>query len=268
MRVRELASGSVALTLADRTGTVVAEAASVTLRAVADGPAGALYRLEWGSFSGTSPSSGAVAVGADTVERVGGPSSDVIAGVHAAVNSALEVLKDWSTRQAHLGGRIVLVTKNATADDPDLAAAAVWGLGRSAQAEHPGRVVLIDLDGTAESEAELASAMACGETQVAVRAGRLLVPRLASVPGGAAGTIDVSGTVLVTGGTGALGLLLARHLATAHGARHLLLASRTGGAPRSSRPVDCVPDASVRIEACDVADHRPLRRCWPAPTRR
>ena len=258
VRVRELASGSVALTLADRTGTVVAEAASVTLRAVADGPAGALYRLEWGSFSGTSPSSGAVAVGADTVERVGGPSSDVIAGVHAAVNSALEVLKDWSTRQAHLGGRIVLVTKNATADDPDLAAAAVWGLGRSAQAEHPGRVVLIDLDGTAESEAELASAMACGETQVAVRAGRLLVPRLASVPGGAAGTIDVSGTVLVTGGTGALGLLLARHLATAHGARHLLLASRTGGAPRSSRPVDCVPDASVRIEACDVADQPAL----------
>ena len=263
VRVRELASGSVALTLADRTGTVVAEAASVTLRAVADGPAGELYRLEWGSFSGTSPSSGAVATGADTVARVGSPSSDVIAGVHAAVNSALEVLKDWSTRQAHLGERIVLVTKNATADDPDLAAAAVWGLGRSAQAEHPGRVVLIDLDGTAESEAELASAVASGETQLAVRAGRLLVPRLASVPGSAAGTIDVSGTVLVTGGTGALGSLLARHLATAHGARHLLLASRTGGAPRSPGPGapvlgDPVLDASVRIEACDVADQPAL----------
>ncbi len=248
VRVRELASGSLALTLADRTGTVVAEAASVTLRAIPDRPAGELYRLEWEPFT----SSGSVAAGTDTVVRVGGPSSGVVVGVHAAVSSALEVLKDWSTRQAHLGGRIVLVTENATVDDPDLAAAAVWGLGRSAQAEHPGRVVLIDLDAAAESEAQLASAMACGETQVAVRAGRLLVPRLAPVAGGAAGTIDVSGTVLVTGGTGALGSLLARHLVTAHRARHLLLASRTGG------PGDPIPGASVRIESCDVADRQAL----------
>jgi acyl transferase domain-containing protein len=255
VRVRELASGSVELTLADRTGTVVADA-----------PAGELYRLEWEPFSGTRPSSGAagaVAAGADTVVRVGGaraggPSSGVVAGVHAAVSSALEVLRDWSARQAHLGGRIVLVTQNATADDPDLAGAAVWGLGRSAQAEQHGRVVLIDLDGTAESEAELASALVCGETQVAVRAGRLLVPRLAPVACGAVGAIDVSGTVLVTGGTSALGSLLARHLVTAHGARHLLLASRTGGAPRSPSPGDWVPGASVRIEACDVADRPAL----------
>ena len=257
VRARELADGNVALTLADRTGTVVAEAASVTLRAVADASGGELYRQEWEPFSGTSPSSGAVA-GADIVARAGGPSSGVVAGVHAAVNLALEVLKDWSTRQAQLGGRIVLVTENATADDPDLAGAAVWGLGRSARAEHPGRVVLIDLDGTAESEAALASAMACGETELAVRAGRLLVPRLTPVGAGAAGTIDVSGTVLVTGGTGALGSLLARHLITAHGARNLLLASRAGGALRSPGPGDGVPGASVRIEACDVADRPAL----------
>ena len=34
--------------------------------------------------------------------------------------------------------------------------------------------------------------------------------------------------MLVTGGTGALGALVARHLVTEHGARHLLLASRRG----------------------------------------
>jgi hypothetical protein len=102
--------------------------------------------------------------------------------------------------------------------------------------------------------------MACGETQVAVRAGRLLVPKLAPVAGGAVGTIDVSGTVLVTGGTGALGSLLARHLVTAHGARHLLLASRTGGlgarVPGARVPGAWAPGASVRIEACDVADRQ------------
>jgi len=65
--------------------------------------------------------------------------------------------------------------------------------------------------------------------------------------------------VLVTGGTGALGSLLARHLVAAHGARHLLLASRTGGpGPGGPAPVAWAPGASVRIEACDVADRQAL----------
>src|SRR5205814_5846613 len=40
--------------------------------------------------------------------------------------------------------------------------------------------------------------------------------------------LDTDGTVLVTGGTGGLGACIARHLAEAHGARHLLIASRRG----------------------------------------
>ena len=63
---------------------------------------------------------------------------------------------------------------------------------------------------------------------------------------------DPGGTVLITGGTGVLGGLLARHLVTRYGVRHLLLVSRSG-------PLDLVPElealgAQVTVSACDVGD--------------
>ncbi|TVL86807.1 KR domain-containing protein, partial [Streptomyces sp. SAJ15] len=77
------------------------------------------------------------------------------------------------------------------------------------------------------------------EPQLALRHGTLHAPRLTRLPhhgadgqseaDGASGRSDVSeGTVLITGGTGALGSLVARHLATHHHTPHLLLTSRRG----------------------------------------
>ena len=91
--------------------------------------------------------------------------------------------------QEHLAGgsRLAVVTRGAVAAVPGeaaaggaagLAGAAAWGLVRSAQAEEPGRLVLIDTDGTPESAAALPAAIASGEPQAALRAGQLLVPRL------------------------------------------------------------------------------------------
>jgi NAD(P)-dependent dehydrogenase (short-subunit alcohol dehydrogenase family)/acyl carrier protein len=73
--------------------------------------------------------------------------------------------------------------------------------------------------------------------------------------------LDTAGTVLVTGGTGGLGALVARHLAAGHGARHLLLVSRRG--PASEDTATLVSDlaalgAEARVEACDVADRDQL----------
>ncbi|MBN0049122.1 SDR family NAD(P)-dependent oxidoreductase [Streptomyces actuosus] len=69
--------------------------------------------------------------------------------------------------------------------------------------------------------------------------------------------LDPNGTVLITGGTSGLGALLARHLVTEHGVRHLLLASRSGpdaaGAARLGAELGA-SGADVRIEAADVAD--------------
>ncbi|MCZ7438220.1 SDR family NAD(P)-dependent oxidoreductase [Micromonospora sp. WMMC241] len=67
--------------------------------------------------------------------------------------------------------------------------------------------------------------------------------------------LDPAGTVLITGGTGRLGTLVARHLAAEHGVRHLILASRRG--PEAVDPADGVP-AGAEVVACDVADRSAL----------
>ncbi|MFB0633606.1 polyketide synthase, partial [Streptomyces sp. AB3(2024)] len=97
---------------------------------------------------------------------------------------------------------------------------------RSAQSENPGRIVLVDVDADAEVEQALSSALASGESEVAVRGGSVLVPRLARAAvaaDDAAPAWDAGGTVLVTGASGSLGGLFARHLVAEHGVRHLLL---------------------------------------------
>jgi acyl transferase domain-containing protein/NADPH:quinone reductase-like Zn-dependent oxidoreductase/acyl carrier protein len=75
--------------------------------------------------------------------------------------------------------------------------------------------------------------------------------------------IDPDGTVLITGGTGALGSALARHLVTKHGARHLLLASRRGREAAGAHELEQElrsHGASVEIAACDVAQEPELAR--------
>nr|WP_039939799.1 polyketide synthase dehydratase domain-containing protein [Streptomyces himastatinicus] len=123
--------------------------------------------------------------------------------------------------------RLVILTRGAmstgTGDEPtDLAGAAVWGLIRTAQSEHPDRFTLIDLDGSDASLTAVPAAIATTEPQLAVRDGALLAPRLArpanldtSAPSPAPFAPDK--TVLITGGTGALGTLLARHLVSTYG---------------------------------------------------
>jgi acyl carrier protein len=126
--------------------------------------------------------------------------------------------------------------------------------------------VLIDTDGTAESAAAVPAAVASGEPQVALRGGQVLVPRLGRVPlpGPAAGPGAPelgSGPVLVTGGTGTLGSLVARHLVPRHGVRDLVLASRRG--PGAAGAGQLAADlaglgAQVQVTACDTADRDAL----------
>ncbi len=121
---------------------------------------------------------------------------------------------------------------------PDVAGAALWGLVRAAQAEHPGRFQLLDLPGdpAAADDRALLAAVAAGQPHGAVRDGRVLHPDVAPA------AIDVTapglaaGTVLVTGATGALGRAVARHLVTRHGVRSLLLAGRRALPPTARTP--------------------------------
>src|SRR5450755_2572074 len=129
--------------------------------------------------------------------------------------------------------RLVFVTRGAVAGQ-DLAGAAVQGLVRSAQLEHPGCFALVDVEGEGDAGV-LARAVVSGEPQVLVRDGQVLAARLARAGTGRDGqAADLGagwagdGAVLVTGGTGGLGAVLARHLVTGHGVDELVLVSRRG----------------------------------------
>ncbi|MEO6088311.1 MAG: type I polyketide synthase, partial [Umezawaea sp.] len=130
------------------------------------------------------------------------------------------------------------------------------GLLRSAQSEHPGRIVLVDLDDDSASQDALAAAVATGEPQLAIRAGVVLTARLVRANAGETLRVDPEGTVLVTGATGGLGKLVARHLVTAHEVRHLLLTSRRAGDLADLADLD----ASITFVECDVADRDALAR--------
>jgi thioesterase domain-containing protein len=191
--------------------------------------------------------------------------------VRAATGWTLGLLRDWLDRPESADARLTLVTRGATGDDPDPVHAAVWGLVRSAQAEHPGQFGLLDLpaDAPAPDAAALRAALATGEPQLALRNGTLLAARLVRTPrparteadAGDTGGALARGTVLVTGGTGTLGAHTARHLVTAHGVRHLLLTSRRGpdapGTEALVRELEAL-GATVTVAGCDLADRAAL----------
>ncbi|MEU5274759.1 SDR family NAD(P)-dependent oxidoreductase, partial [Streptomyces hygroscopicus] len=146
----------------------------------------------------------------------------------------------------------------------DLAGAAVWGLVRSAQSENPGRVVLLDTDDLDGVAGVLPLVLASGEAQVVVRSGEVRVPRLGRVvpgAGGAESEVFGSGAVLVTGGTGVLGGVVARHLVARHGVGKLVLMSRRGAEADGAaelRAELAAAGAEVLIVACDAADREAL----------
>uniref|UniRef100_UPI001586CB79 type I polyketide synthase n=1 Tax=Streptomyces sp. TRM64462 TaxID=2741726 RepID=UPI001586CB79 len=101
--------------------------------------------------------------------------------------------------------------------------------------------------------------------QFALTDGALTVPRLTRGSTTATGELEVfrpDGTVLITGGTGSLGALFARHLVTAHGVTSLVLTSRRGpaaeGADALAAELKELGARSVAVEACDTSDRAAL----------
>jgi acyl transferase domain-containing protein/acyl carrier protein len=193
--------------------------------------------------------------------------ADTVVALHEVTTAVLGALQSWLA-EPRAESRLVVHTRRAVGAggvDVDPVQAAVWGLVRAAQAEHPGRFVLVDTDGGA-SDRMVGSAVATGEPEAAVRDREVLVPRLAALTAAdeappafdaAPPTLDADDTVLVTGGTGGLGALVARHLVTTHGVRRLVLVSRRGlAAPGAQDLRDelAAAGAYVDVAACDVAD--------------
>ncbi|MET8170788.1 SDR family NAD(P)-dependent oxidoreductase, partial [Streptomyces sp. NPDC005329] len=193
-------------------------------------------------------------------------SQDVVGAAHAATHRVLAVLQDWLAEERLAATRLVVLTHGAVAvgreDVTDLAHATLWGLIRSARAEHPGRLVLVDVD-SPDALQQLPAAISADEPEIAVRAGRASAPRLVRAPltDEPRPAWDPEGVVLVTGGTGTLGALCARHLVAEHGVRRLVLAGRRGAAaPDAVALAEELRGlgAEVSVAACDAADRTAL----------
>ncbi|MFK4107061.1 type I polyketide synthase, partial [Streptomyces sp. NPDC019531] len=277
-----------AITVADGAGVPVAAVESLVSRPVSVGQLEAVrgatsdgagvYALRWEPLAtGASASAGEMVPWEDRASSAGVPSvvvwdagsvrvpegSGVPERVRALTGRALAVLREWLA-DAESGDTTLVVLTHGAATGADPAMGAVLGLVRAAQAENPGRVLLVDDDGTAAAADRIAeavgAALAVGEPETGLREGAVCVPRLvvrdeaADAPGV---SFALGGTVLVTGGTGALGGYAARHLVERHGVRHLLLTSRRGpqapGAAELCAELEAL-GAEVSVVAADVSD--------------
>ncbi|MFL6125177.1 SDR family NAD(P)-dependent oxidoreductase, partial [Actinophytocola sp.] len=231
VRLSPVADDAFAIDLADESGQPVGRVDSLTVRAMStdavaapDPAADALFHVDWAPVTGTAAAAGAwAALGPDvftvdgelaaagvTVARYADladvpdapavllvestPDGDVLATTDRVLSLVRNVLADGRFAAT----TVVVVTRGAmptsvTERVTDLSGGAVWGLVRSAQAEEPDRVLLVDLDPArpfgigpdpvpAASARALPTVLGAGEPQLAIRAGALTAPRLARVP--------------------------------------------------------------------------------------
>ncbi|MFF9352726.1 type I polyketide synthase, partial [Streptomyces sp. NPDC014734] len=191
----------------------------------------------------------------------------LVTAAHRVAEDTLTLIQQWLADARFEASRLVVLTSGAVAagaGEPvtDPAGATARGLVRSAQSENPGRLVLVDIDDHPDSLRALPAALECGEQEIAIRAGVTKAPRLGRAAVGAEDTvIDPEGTVLVTGASGTLGGLFARHLVVERGARRLVLVSRRGAeAPGTSELAAELGELGAEVvwAACDAADRESL----------
>ncbi len=267
VHIRRTGEDTVALRITDTAGGAVADVEMLSVRTAAPVAHGEPFlTVDWAPVAPAAETYRVAVPDDGDLSRCGEERPDLVVvpvaseadpalpgAAHATAAGVLELVRSWITDERFASARLVLVTRSAVAtrdgeEVPGLAQSPVWGLVRTAQREHPGRFVLLDLDVGVEAARDVLDVLPRDEPQLAVRAGTLLAPRLTRGPGPATSRgWNPEGTVLITGASGGLGRLVAQRLLTEHGMRHLVLAGR--------RPVDLEgfgPGVSWRL--CDVTD--------------
>ncbi|WP_405684020.1 type I polyketide synthase [Streptomyces sp. NBC_00057] len=300
-RLTRFSDGSLSALLTDLSGQPVAAVGSLTFGPAATGRLehaaardhDALFHTDWTPITLAQPDEplrfAELGDGEVSPARVGDvdavlvhlesrDTDEPVAAAHAATHRVLSVVRAWLADDSLADIPLLVLTRGAVAAASgegvrDLGAAAVMGQIRSAQSENPGRFVLVDTAGTdgEPSPTTLSAVVASGEPQLALRAGKVLLPRVRRVPVATgrspSGSWDPTGTVLITGGTGTLGGLFARHLVVEHGVTRLLLTSRRGpDAPGAAELTAELAElgAEVAVAACDAADRDALTRVLAA----
>ncbi len=186
VRARIAPSGpsAVSVELADGLGLPVLSVASMIARpisqqqlmaAVSGASGDRLFQLDW------SPTSAASHAGTPTYEVFDSVAAgeDPVTASYERVHAALAALQSWLAE--HESGVLVVSTRGAVGlpgeDVTDLAGAAVWGLVRSAQTEHPGRIVLVDSEAPL-SDSAVIQALSVGEPQVVMRGATIYTARV------------------------------------------------------------------------------------------
>ncbi|MFM9699955.1 SDR family NAD(P)-dependent oxidoreductase [Streptomyces europaeiscabiei] len=246
VRLTSRGEDGLSLTVADQDGAPVAEVESLVTRAVGEEQLDAarvperdpLLTVDWAGLPlpDTEPDR-VIVLGSDdldlgfetcadldalvalapeaTVVLACGPGAgveaDTAGAVRAEVHRVLGLVQRWLADERFTEGTLAVVTRGAVAAGDgesarDLVHAPLWGLLRSAQSEYPGRFVLADVDGRESSRAVLSRALASGEPEVALRDGRLSVPRLVRASAGRTLRPPVDGSTwrLDTAGKGTL----------------------------------------------------------------
>ncbi|BBX45076.1 type I polyketide synthase [Mycobacterium cookii] len=186
VRARVAPSGpsAVSVELADGLGLPVLSVASMIARpvsqqqlmaAVSGASGDRLFELDW---SPTSAASHAEPPAYELFDSVAA-GQDPVTATYERVHAALAALQSWLAE--HASGVLVVATRGAVGltgeDVTDLAGAAVWGLVRSAQTEHPGRIVLVDSDAPLNDSAVI-NALSVGEPQVVMRGETIYTARV------------------------------------------------------------------------------------------
>ncbi|PPK71409.1 type I polyketide synthase [Actinokineospora auranticolor] len=254
VRIEPLGESRVRLVLADGDGVITGGIDSLSFRPLTP-TRPPVHRVDWRPATfGTADATVLPGAGDTTFVTGTGQATDtfvlpIASGTGHTPSEALALttftVAELQRVLAEPDGRVIVVRRS-----DDLAAAAADGLVRSAAAEHPGRVALVVVDEPTPVEV----IAGIREPEARVTPDGVLVPRLVTAELGDAGEWP-SGTVLITGGTGALGALVARHLAAP--GRHLLLASRSGRAPDLADELR-EHGAEVTVAAVDVADRAAL----------
>ncbi|MEV3861576.1 SDR family NAD(P)-dependent oxidoreductase [Streptomyces sp. NPDC050095] len=297
VRLSQAGPDSVTLELTDPAGAPVATVGSLTSRridpdqlsALGGGTTDPLYAVDWSPApqsasveperwavlgSEAHPDLDALAASAPLPEvvvvRATADGDDPVAQARQVTAEVLETVQAWLADERFSQSRLAVVTQGAvpvggpagsSADVDSLPAAAVWGLVGSALTENPDRFALVDAAPDVDPAVWMGALVHGDEPRLAVREDTVHLARLARLdPTDPAGA-PMDGTVLITGGTGTLGRLLARHLVTEHGARHLLLTSRSGAnAPGATELLAELEElgARVTLAACDTADREAL----------
>ncbi|WP_234887195.1 type I polyketide synthase [Mycobacterium tuberculosis] len=206
-RIAPAGDGTVSVELADQAGLPVLSVQALVMRSVssqllsaavaaADAAGRGLLEVAWLPVELAHND-----ISADLVVWELESFQDGVGPVYSATHRVLVALQSWLA-QERAGGLVVLTQGSVGQDATNLAGAAVWGLVRSAQAEHPGRVMLVDSDGSMD----VGDVIGCGEEQLMIRNGTAYAARLAQLrPQPILQLPDTnSGWRLVAGGAGTL----------------------------------------------------------------